>query len=161
MLKVLILRNHHSITGRSLEFLGWIEGLEVVELTGCRLAGTGFQSLKQNGWVRDDKLAEELEKECGVVGVMKDCQGDEERQKLVLQIGDTAPRGSRLGLVDSYVFRRDRKTISAKRKEKGDGKGICLPTKKPRMVRDSRMKDMGDLLVEFGSRVKNDRSPRK
>lgn len=160
MLKVLILRNHQGVTARSLEFLAWIKGLEVVELTGCLLDGRKFHSTKPEGWVRDYELAQGLEKDCDILEAMKGCQTDVERRKLVLHIGDMAPRATKNHDFDCYVFRRDRKKPSCEKRKAttGSGKETCLPPKKPRAttVRDSRMKDMGDLLAEFGSKVKSD-----
>ncbi|KAI5842592.1 hypothetical protein DFP73DRAFT_480209 [Morchella snyderi] len=156
-LKILIARNHKQITSRSLEYLGWVKSLEVLDLTGC---GTYDMVIAPAACWRLDPLLNDIIDDHDMVWKM--IRGEEdgnEAKKLILQVKvEVSPTPTRVDNRTEVVFRRHDHQLNTKRKQVP---GTELPsepamerpdpmTKKPKILRKSKIKDMGSLLAEFG-----------
>jgi hypothetical protein len=156
-LKILIARNHKQITPRSLEYVGWMKSLEVLDLTGC---GTYDMVIAPAACWKLDPLLNDIINDHDIV--WKIIRGEEdgnEVKKLILQVKiEASPTPTRIDGRTEAVFRRQGHQLNTKRKRVP---GTELPselamershpmTKKPGVLRNSKKKDMGSLLAEFG-----------
>lgn len=163
MLKVLVARNHLQVTARALEYLSWIESLEVVDVTGCGV--TGAKEIWKLGWVNDPGLADTVEDYLEIWKIMrKEKKKDIEAPQLVVQVKIEAPKPipKRVGARNPMLFHRENNSTSTKRKHNIMSHPQVAPppniasnntgatSKKPKVLRDYKKKDMGGLLAEFG-----------
>lgn len=157
-LKVLILRNHSRITNESPKYLSWIQSLEIVELTGTNI--TSDAPYWGVHWEHDkSQLWEDLTTTRGAIHVFRRHQTEPEKLTLLLQIGDNVTRSSEECRNNIFILKRigGPAIAQAKRKGRSAGSPPSSPpsspggqAKKRKGVRDSKRKDMGDLLAEFG-----------
>ncbi|KAH8151585.1 uncharacterized protein LAJ45_04207 [Morchella importuna] len=157
-LKILIARNHKQITSRSLEYLSWIKSLEVLDLTGC---GTYDMEIARVAcWKLDPLLNNIIDDHDMAWKIIRGEEDGNKVKKLILQVKVEASRPTPTRVVTRIeaVFRRQGHQPNAKRKQVP---GTELPsataiershpiTKKPKILRNSKKKDMGSLLAEFG-----------
>ncbi|KAG0128455.1 hypothetical protein HOY82DRAFT_580099 [Tuber indicum] len=157
-LKVLILRNHAGISNESPKYLSWIKSLEIVELTDTNI--TSDAPYWGVHWEHDkSRLWEDLATTRGVMHVFRKHQTESEKLTLLLQIGDSVTRSSEEHRDNIFILKRIRNLAVAQAKRKGCSassppsgppSSSSGQAKKRKGVRDSKKKDMGGLLAEFG-----------
>ncbi|RPA98924.1 hypothetical protein L873DRAFT_1686024 [Choiromyces venosus 120613-1] len=158
-LKILILRNHPSITNESPKYLSWIKSLEIVELTDTLI--TNHAPYWNVHWEHDtSELWKELSTTAGIVRAFRKQQPESEKSILILQIGDYVIRSSGEHRHNIFILKRIENSTVKQAKRKGPSAGSSNssnppssppgPAKKRKGVRDSKKKDIGNLLVEFG-----------